>query len=193
MPNWCHTSYKCVGDLNEVKRLYNVIKDIDECKTSLLANDFGNRWLGNLIHNLGGGWKEYSCRGEITDYSFKDNVLTIEQSTAWSEQEGVRRIIEEKFPNVKVYFQEEELGCDVLNTNDVAGNYFPERYFLRFSGESEYFDTIEDVAECVSEIVGHKIEPHVKCVQEAFKSYIEEHVEENQKDCFSFHEFAVSD
>ena len=63
----------------------------------------------------------------ITDYSLDGNVLTINQETAWCEQEGVRRIIEEKFPSIKVYFMEEESGCGVFYTNDSSGDYFPER------------------------------------------------------------------
>ena len=39
------------------------------------------------------------------------------QNTAWGEQEGVRKIIEEKLSCVKVYFQEEEPGCGLFATN----------------------------------------------------------------------------
>jgi len=98
MPNWCNCTYKCVGELKEVKSLHKNLKYIDKRKTSILKNGFGKWWLGNLVTKLGGDWEKYRCRGEITGYELNDNVLTIHQSTAWCEQEGVREIIEEKFP-----------------------------------------------------------------------------------------------
>ena len=46
MPNWCDTSYKCVGDLKEVKSLHKVLKYMEKRKTSILPNgtwqDFNN-------------------------------------------------------------------------------------------------------------------------------------------------------
>ena len=111
MPNWCDCTYKCVGDLKEVKSLYKILKYIDRRKTSIEKNGFGKWWLGNLVTKLGGNWEKYRCRGEITYYELNNNILTICQSTAWYEQEGVRNIIEEKFPSIeelKAYFDKEE-------------------------------------------------------------------------------------
>lgn len=105
MPNWCDCTYKCVGDLKEVKSLYKILKYIDRRKTSIEKNGFGKWWLGNLVTKLGSNWEKYRCRGEITYYELNNNILTICQSTAWCEQEGVRNIIEEKFPSIKVYFK----------------------------------------------------------------------------------------
>ena len=51
MPNWCDTSYKCVGDLKEVKSLHKVLKYMEKRKTSILKNGFGKMWLGNLVTN----------------------------------------------------------------------------------------------------------------------------------------------
>lgn len=114
MPNWCDTSYKCVGDLKEVKSLHKVLKYMEKRKTSILKNGFGKMWLGNLVHKLGGDWEKSRCRGEITDFSLDGNVLTINQETAWCEQEGVRQIIEKTFQSIKVYFMEQEPGCGVF-------------------------------------------------------------------------------
>lgn len=46
MPNWCDCTYKCVGDLKEVKSLYKILKYIDRRKTSIEKNGFGKWWLG---------------------------------------------------------------------------------------------------------------------------------------------------
>ena len=88
MPNWCDCTYKCVGDLKDVRSLYKALKYIDKRKTSIIKNGFGKWCLGNLVVKLGGNWEKYKCRGEITYY----DILTICQNTAWCEQEGVRKI-----------------------------------------------------------------------------------------------------
>ena len=101
MPNWCYTTHKCVGTPKDIRQLHGVLKYISKRKTSIVQNGFGKFWLGNLVTKLGGNWENYPCRGEIIDYSLQDkNTLMIWQNTAWAEQEGVRRIIEEKLPGI---------------------------------------------------------------------------------------------
>lgn len=134
MPNWCDTTYKCVGDLKEVKELHRALKYIDKRKTTIVKNGFGKWWLGNLVTKLGGDWEKYRCRGEITDYAIEGNVVTIYQSTAWCEQEGVRECIEKKFPSIKVYYREEEPECEVYNTNDDTGSQETTIPFVGMSG-----------------------------------------------------------
>ena len=164
---------------------------MEKRKTSILKNGFGKMWLGNLVHKLGGDWKEYRCRGEITDFSLDGNVLTINQNTAWCEQEGIRQIIEKTYPSIKVYFMEQEPGCGVFNTNDASGDYFPERYFLDSNEDWEYFETLDEAANFVSKIVECKVEPSVYAIQNALDAYVEEHEEENEDQFYSFHEFDV--
>ena len=191
MPNWCDTSYKCVGDPKEVRKLNSVLKYMEKRKTSILSNGFGKMWLGNLVYKLGGNWEELRCRGEITDFSLDGNVLTINQQTAWCEQEGVREIIEKSFPSIKVYYMEQESGCEVFCTNDASGEYFPERYFLDSYEDWEYFETLDDAAKFVSNIIGHEVEPSVDEIDKALDKYVEEHEEENEDIFYSFHEFKV--
>lgn len=191
MPNWSDTSYKCVGDLKEVRSLHKVLKYMEKRKTSILPNDFGKMWLGNLVHKLGGDWEKLRCRGEIIDFSLDGNVLTINQQTAWCEQEGVREIIEKTYPSVKVYYMEQESGCDVFSTNDAFGEYFPERYFLDSHEDWKYFETLDDAAKFVSRIIGSEVEPSVDAISDALDCYVEEHEEENEDMFYSFHEIAV--
>lgn len=191
MPNWCDCTYKCVGEPKEVKSLYRVLKYIEKRKTSIIENGFGKWWLGNLVTKLGGDWEKYRCRGEIIgyDYDMESNVLTIYQSTAWCEQEGVRGIIEERFPSIKVYYREEEPGCGVYYTNDSSGEYFPERYYLDSYEDCEYFRTIEEAADWVSEIVGKTIPPTENDIVQALDDYVE--LQENEDIWYSFHVFEV--
>lgn len=186
MPNWASVTYECVGDPNHIRQLHDALKYIDKRKTSILPNGFGKWWLGNLVTKLGGNWEDYPCRGEITSYSLEnDTTLMIYQNTAWGEQEGVRRIIEEKLPSIKVYFQEEEPGCGLFATNSFE--HFPERYLLDNYDEPLYFETIEEAAQCVSDILGHPIEQSVEAIDQALDDYLAEH--EDNDTWYSFHEF----
>lgn len=191
MPDWCDCTYKCVGNLKKVRSLHKALKYIDKRKTSIIKNGFGKWWLGNLVVKLGGNWEKYRGRGEITYYELDGNKLTVCQNTAWCEQEGVREIIEEKFPSVRVYYREEECGCGVYHTNDASGEYFPGRYYLdSYDDDSEYFTTIEEAAEYVSGIIGEKVEPDKNAIEEALDEYMEELDEDVW---YSFHEFTVVD
>lgn len=191
MPNWCDTTYKCVGDPKEVRSLYKIIEQNAKRKTSRVKNGFGSLWQGCIIDCLGFDWEKYRCRGEIIDYQLDGNVLTIYQNTAWCEQEGFRECIEKKYPSIKVYYQEEEPGCEVYCTNDSTGKYFPDRYFLDNYDEPLYFETIEEAAECVSSIVGHRVEATVDAITVALDEYEEEHEDEDV--FYSFHEFEVEE
>lgn len=186
MPNWASVTYECVGDPNHIRQLHDALKYIDKRKTTIVPNGFGKWWLGNLVTRLGGNWEDYPCRGDITSYSLEnDTTLMIWQNTAWGEQEGVRRIIEEKLPSLKVYFQEEEPGCCLFATNSFE--HFPERYLLDSYEEPLYFEDINEAAKCVSDIVGHPVEPNVEAIDQALDDYLAEH--EDSDTWYSFHEF----
>ena len=193
MPNWCDTTYKCVGDLKEVRSLYKTLKANDKRKRPRVKNGFGTMWLGCIIDALGEDWEQFRCRGAITDYGLDGNVLTIYQYTAWCEQEGFRECIEKKFPSIKVYYLEEEPGCEVFYTNDANGEYFPYRYLLDNYEEPLYYATIEEAAESVSGIVGHKVKPDYNEIVQALDDYTEKQDEKGEDEFFSFHEFEVVD
>ena len=191
MANQSDVVYKCIGDPKEVRSLYKIINANDKRKTSRVKNGFGTLWIGNIIDALGEDWEKLRCRGEIIGYHIENNLLTIYQSTAWCEQEGFRECIEKKFPSIKVYYREEEPGCDVYYTNDADRNYFPERYLLNNNDELLYFNTIEEAAEYVSGIVNQKVEANMEAIEKALDNYEEEH--EDDDVYFSFHEFQVVD
>lgn len=191
MANQSDVVYKCIGDPKEVRSLYKIINANDKRKTSRVKNGFGTLWIGNIIDALGEDWEKLRCRGEIIGYHIENNLLTINQSTAWCEQEGFRECIEKKFPSIKVYYRDEEPGCDVYYTNDADRNYFPERYLLNNNDEPLYFNTIEEAAEYVSGIVNQKVEANMEAIEKALDNYEEEH--EDDDVYFSFHEFQVVD
>ena len=191
MANQSDVVYKCIGDPKEVRSLYKIINANDKRKTSRVKNGFGTLWIGNIIDALGEDWEKLRCRGEIIGYHIENNLLTIYQSTAWCEQEGFRECIEKKFPSIKVYYREEEPGCNVYYTNDAERNYFPERYLLNNNDEPLYFNTIEEAAEYVSGIVNQKVEANMTAIEKALDEYEEENKDEDVY--FSFHEFQVVD
>lgn len=186
MPNWCETTYKCVGDPKEVRSLYGKLKSLEKRKAPKAESDFGKLWLGCLVEALGYDWQDYSCRGEILDYHMRKGVLTIYQQTAWYEQEGVREVIEKTYPHIKVYFLNMEPGMVIYDTNDYDHDYFTERYFIDNIDGGESFNTLDEAAKYVSGKIGRKVET-VDEIQQGISQYLKEH-SDNEDLWMSFHE-----
>lgn len=189
MPNWCDTTYKIVGPENDLHDLLTILEQMESRKKTVVENGFGIMWLGELVNGLGFDWDKYRCRGEITGYELDEGVLSIWQETAWCEQEGVRHAIEEKYPNLKVYYSAEEPGCEVYCTNDMKGDFFPDNYFLDAYNDPQYFETIGEAAKYVESLVGHEVEASVSSIQHALDDYAEIRQENDEDVFYSFHEF----
>ena len=193
MSNTCFTTYKVTGNKKDVTKLYKTVKRLDGRKTPLVKNGWYNPklWLGCLVKALGGDAEKVYCRGTITFYEMEDDVLSIDTETAWSEMSETRQFIESCFPGMKIYYIEEESGCERYYTNDSEGLFFNDRYYLDGFDDSEYFETLEEAANYVKEIVGYEVEATFKAIGKALSDYVEEH-EEDDPDCYySFHEFQV--
>lgn len=195
MSNTCFTTYKVVSEnKKDVTKLFKTIKRLDGRKTPLVKNGWYDPklWLGCLVKALGGDPNKVYCRGTITFYEMEDDVLTLNTETAWAEMSETRHFIESCFPGMKVYYIEEESGCEIFNTNDSEGIYFKDRYYLDGFDDSEYFETLEEAAKYVKEIVGHDVEATFKAIEDALNDYMEEH--EDDDDCYYyFHEFSIVD
>lgn len=187
MPNWADTTYKCVGDLKEVRELHEILEKMNNRKEPKHPNGFGNLWLGELVIELGYDWEKYPCRGEITYYEHDEGMLTINQYTAWCEQEGVREAIQTKFPSIKVYYMEEEPGCDVYYTNDLSGDFFPEKYLLDGEDVYEYFETLEDVSKFVNDRFGLTTTPDLEEIERQLNEYVDGY--EDSDFYLNLHEF----
>lgn len=192
MSNTCFTTYKVVSEnKKDVTKLFKTIKRLDGRKTPLVKNGWYDPklWLGCLVKALGGDPNKVYCRGTITFYEMEDDVLTLNTETAWAEMAETRHFIESCFPGMKIYYIEEESGCERFYTNDSEGIYFKDRYYLDGFDDSEYFETLEEAAKYVKEIVGHDVEADFDAIDKALSDYVEEH-EEDDPDCYySFHEF----
>lgn len=176
MANNCYTTYKCIGSAEEIEDLENKIK---------AAKDAG---FTSIIEALGEDPEPYQRRGIVLDtYRASDTQLDIYQDTAWREQEGFRQCIEKVYPSIKVYFQDEEPGCDWYVTNSFE--HFPERYMLDSYEEPRYYETIEGAAEDVSKIVGYTVAPDVTAIHDALDKYMKEHP--GDENWYSFHTFEL--
>ena len=158
MPNWAYTIYIVRGDGEEVTRLHQLIKDLDNRAESLLPNDFGKLWMGNLVHVLGGDWEKVYCRGKILDYDMtEDGVLRFDVESAWGELDEVRALILSRFPKLDIRFQSEEPDMDYFSTNDDSGTTFSDRWVLDWEDEDrnlyvrEYFPDLTAVATFLKE------------------------------------------
>lgn len=79
----------------------------------------------------------------------------------------------------------------MYDTNDSSGKYFPERFYLDSYDQQEYFETIEEAADYVAKIVGHKVEASVDAIDEALDDYVDK--QDNEDVFYCFHEFTVID
>ena len=43
---------------DKVRKLYHMMKNLEEMKEPLLENGFGSTWYGNLVHILGENWQK---------------------------------------------------------------------------------------------------------------------------------------
>ena len=198
MPNWAYTLYKVRGSEEEVAALYKTIQDLEQRKESLLPNGFGKLWLGNLVQALGGDWEKIYCRGQILDYSLENGLLFISTETAWGEMSDVRHFIEQKYPSLEIYFQTEEPGMCIFQTNDHTGEYFPEKWLLDWNDEKknvfiwEYFTDLPAVIEYLKDngIITAAIEP----TKAAIIAVLDEIQEERPDDIsYMLEEFVVVD
>ena len=192
MPNWAYTQYHAVGDKEQLKKLHSIMDELESMKApGLHENGFGSTWLGNLVIKLGGDWEKIYCRGYWDNLLLhSDGSVSFSVESAWDEPDEVREFIEEKFPDIKLYYQCEESGMCIYKTNDYSGQYFPEKYYLWVEdGETEYYTTIEVLANEVENITGSKNLKTLDSCKKALESYSRK----NQDLCYTLEEFSVVD
>ena len=191
MPNWCFSSYVIEGRKKELQSLHSKMKRLEKRKKSLVENGFGKTWLGNLATRLGGDWQEVYCRGSWSDLDWNGAILRFNTETAWGPMTEVFNFIKSIYPSLEIYYMAEENGNGVFITNDTEGRFFSDRYYLDSDGpvDDHYFETIEELAQVISEIVGH---PVGESFEECEKA-LDDHMEKNPDEWYSLHEFRICD
>lgn len=167
MANWCSTSYRIVGNPNDIKKIYDAIENPDHIEYS------SKSWEGNVLSALGydvnnrGG----NLRGFIEDYVLYDeenaegeSMLSVYCEEAWSITSFSDKLCE-LFPDIAIYWSAEEPGCEVFMTNDWSGKYFPERYYVEVDTEdfqdSEYFEHEDEMWKWIKRNTGLKTSEEV--------------------------------
>lgn len=192
MPNWCCTDYRCYGNKGELVELKEKLDYLNSLEKPLVQNGFGKLWCGCLVSLLGGNWNEVYCRGEIDSYEFSGTTLCMTVMSAWSELGEWRRFVKSKFPNIFIVYRAEEPGNISYETNDVAGDYFPDRYILDFTDGPEYFKTIEDAAGYVSRLTGKEVKTEEE-IDAALEELEENELEEDEDVFYSFNKYKVNE
>ena len=116
----------------------------------------------------------------------------MECETAWGEMPEFRHFIEQQYPGSKIYYQVEESGNCVYATNDADGEFFKDRYCLDSYDGLEYFETIEEAAKYIGEIIGKDLKLDFAVIENAIDDYMEEH-DNSDESWMSFHRFEVVD
>lgn len=161
MPNWCYTNYIAEGPKDQLMRLHDTMKRLENMPCpGLIENDFGASWLGNLVADINDGVipQNFRCRGSWNslEYDDEDNVLRFDTETAWAEADDTRHMIEQKFPGVKLYYESEEFGNGIWESNDVNHVYFREEYYFSsedYDGEN-YLESLDALIEAVEKTCG---------------------------------------
>lgn len=103
-----------------------------------------------------------------------------------------RRFVKSKFPNIFIVYRAEEPGNIYYETNDVAGDYFPDRYILDFTDGPEYFKTIEDAAGYISQLTGKEVKTEEE-IYAALEEMEEKELVENEDVFYCFNKYKVNE
>ena len=191
MPNWCSTAYAIEGNANEIQDLYKLMKKLEDMEVPSVPNGFGTSWLGCLVDALGADWQSVRCRGSWSCLELEEDVLKFSTETAWCPCNEVLDLVREKFPSLRYYYMTEEPGMEIYETNDDAGIYFPDRYYLDVCTPeeeyyNEYFTELQDVFRWLEDEFGHP----VKSVDD-IEALDSQWREKNDGSFCIFHEFNV--
>jgi len=163
MPNWCNTDYVVCGDEITLRDLENKLSYLENLDKPYKGNGFGNLWCGCLVELLGGDSEKVGCRGEFYSHgldSVPNTILRFSITSAWSELSEFRKFLKEKLPGITdIYYYAEEPGCIYYETNDIDGEFFPNRYIIDTVDTAlpVYFESLEEVFDYVYEISKIKV------------------------------------
>lgn len=154
MANYYYSDFIVVGDRNQLLSLHNIMKELENAEDSLVENEFGNTWLGNLVIKLGGDWKKVYCRGSWNDLEIENDFskLYFSFDIGHGSVQEMIQFINSRYPDIQLYYMTTDYTC--FETNDTTGVYFPERYCFGLNGWWDFY-TLEDLKKEVEEITGN--------------------------------------
>ena len=211
MPNWCNTSYKFIGDKEEVQDLYDKLIRLQtlseehrrKCSVALHNNeptpeppsdvvDSGFEFfLGTVVKAFGGDWEKIYCQGEVDNIEKPDdNMLQIFTTTAWINCPKVWDLVVSKYKTIEYFFRTEEPANGYLINSDTTGEYFPELYYIdQCSHDCEYATDDEELLEDIAKRLGVENIESFEQLDALLKAYNEK----NEDTAIYYHKFSKPD
>ena len=162
MANMASVSYAIEGPKEVLEELKEAITKAVKTKDNRYEEYKACEYLGFDEETM-----DKACLGGIIEEepTYNGDTLRINAEERWGLQH-FNRLLEEHFPDIRIYWVVEEPGCEVYCTNDREGKYFPERYWVDTAQDdiyqSEYFKTEEDMYKWLNEKYGVKSEEEVE-------------------------------
>lgn len=163
MANWASTSYVIEGPrktLEWIERaIFESLANNEACGDERdILDRLGIKWEPRNIESHTGHYLRGAILEETTRW--EGDILRFDAEEAW----GVTDFddcLKSKFPDIKVFWVTQEEGCEVYQTNDAEGKYFPDRYWVDTCIDaiykSEYFKTEEAAYKWLSTITSGRV------------------------------------
>lgn len=150
MANTCDTSYKVIGSLKAVKKLWNTLQEMEVNSKNVYLYELAERY------GIDYEKKGISVRGFIYWAEFEEKesddycLLSFDTETAWSACDLFFDELNKALGGeLSISYREIEPGCDIYFVHDECG-WFPEECCVSSSGEpfeescSDVFSTVKD-------------------------------------------------
>lgn len=193
MANWAYTNYVIEGTKETLNKIYDAIQHPD-------TSEGDEGWEGGILKALGITWKEsqpdgsgYYMRGFIQEdtisFNEAENSLSFSAEEAWGATD-FHKVLEENFPDIKVFYVVEEENEDIYATNDKEGKYFPDRFYvdtcIEGDYQSDYFTDKKDVFKWLKELSLGNIRN-----EKDVEDFNDKAAEDISDDFISIHEFKI--
>lgn len=121
-------------------------------------------WEGNILLSLGitkNKIESSYLRGFIQEPPrIDDNTISFSAEEAWNRTDFAE-LLQEKFPDLTIYWTVEEPGMEIYETNDAEQKYFKFKYWvdtcLEGDDYNEYFNTLDEVLKFTKDLTGGEV------------------------------------
>lgn len=125
MPNWCFTNLTINHHKKkELKKFYENLQKWTS--TNYKENDYGLKWLGNIVGNSGIGTINtrkdiaLNCDGAIVTMDFSDEII-LSLETPWRPHLMMwKKLVDRDLPGAEIIFIAQEQGHRLFVTNECA-------------------------------------------------------------------------
>lgn len=173
MANIAKTEYRIYGPEKDLDSLYqDILKGDKEAQRIMEEEEELYKFkVPLLINSMGVEIEEEmpDIHGIITYFSFEDEPdeklskmyspkrIVMEVQSNWSKLACVEEAIHKKYPELKVYYLEEEYSMCIFETNDMLGFIFPQKYHIGTEDDSETFNTEQELIDYLNDYFKEKV------------------------------------